>query len=297
MLNTRFWLFTTLALTLGGAALAPSSVEAQQAAAGTESSILFVAPNRVTIAPNEEIAVVNVSNRSSEARRYDLTVIDQTMSTEGMTRRVDDFPYSAKRMLRFQPKRFTLQAGERQVIRIMARRPADLQDGDYHSHILFREVPLAIEDKTELEKQAAAEPGKSQFEIRTLYGVAIPVVVQKGTINSDISLLGASYVPASDGMPAHIAVDLKRSGNAEASGIVRVLFIKQGAQPVALNGDQWVPIYREVDSVTRRVPLNKLADGQSLKGGKIVVELYKGVNKLDGVDPATLQVERKEIQL
>lgn len=294
-LRPRVLAATAGLIALGAAVVLAKPVIAQ----GNESSILFVAPNRVTVAPNEEIAVVNVSNRSGEARRYDLAVVDQTMNSEGMTRRVDDFPYSAKRMLRFQPKRFTLQAGERQVIRIMARRPAELAAGDYHSHILFREVPLAIQDKKTLENTGADATGdnKVQFEIRTLYGVAIPVVVQHGEIVSDIELLDASFVPAADGMPAHIAVDLKRTGNAEASGIVRVRFERAGQEPVLLNGDQWVPIYREVDTVTRRVPLTKMPADQSLKGGKIVIELFKGVSKLEGVDPATLNVVRKEINL
>ena len=242
--------------------------------AQSESSILFVAPSRVVVPPKENIAVVNVSNRSSEARRYDITVVDQVMTEEGMTRRVETFDYSAKRFLRFQPKRFTLEPGQRQVIRIMAKRPQDIAAGDYHSHILFREVPLSLVDKKQVEKQAT--DGKTQFEIKTLYGVAIPVIIQNGEVISDLNLGELSYVPAADGSPAHIAVELQRSGNAEASAILRVKFHREGAEPVALNGEQWVAVYREVDKVTRRIPLTALSEGQSLKGGKVVVELVKG---------------------
>lgn len=263
------------------------------ATAQNENSILFVAPNRVVIASKEDIAVVNVSNRSSEARRYDLTVVDQIMNAEGMTKRVDDFPYSAKRLLRFQPKRFTLQPGERQVIRIMARREKDLAAGDYHSHILFREVPLSIDDKKTMEQEA--KETKTQFEIRTLYGVAIPVIVQNGEISSKLELVEANYVPAADGMPDHIAVDLKRSGNAEASGILRVRFEKTGQAPININNDQWIPVYREVDNVTRRVPLNNMPKDLSLKGGKMIVEMFPGVSPTEGVEPTSLEPVRKEI--
>lgn len=256
-----------------------------------ESSILYVAPSRVVMAPGEVTAEINVSNKSSSARRYDLTVVDQTMGEDGLTKRVDTFPYSAKRMLRFVPKRFTLQPGERQVVRVMAMRTDAMADGDYHSHLLFREVPLAEQDKKDIEAERKKEKA-AQFEIRALYGVAVPIVVQKGNISSSVALGNVSYVPATDGTPAHLAIEMMRTGNAEAAARLNIRLLKDGKDIPVIN-EQWVPVYREVDKVTRRIPLNGLPQGVNLRGGKVVLELsQEGRKNADG----SSVVETKEVE-
>jgi hypothetical protein len=225
---------------------APSPSVAQ-----SDSSVLFVAPNRLVIAPNENTTEINVSNKSDIQRRYDITILDQIMTSDGLTQRVDNFEYSAKRMLRFVPRRFTLEPGGRQVVRVMATREAGLADGDYHSHILFREVPLAIQDKKEVEEQRS--DNTVQFEIRALYGIAVPIIVQAGSVVSDIDIGDVSFVPASEGTEAHLAVELVRTGNAEASGSLITRFSKGDLQDHQI-AQNWIPIYREVDKIVRRIP-------------------------------------------
>lgn len=263
-----FITFLTLCFVL---LLAPLSAFAQ-------STILFVSPSRVQIASDENIASINVANQSEEERRYDLTVVDQVMNEDGLTSRKETFDYSAKRMLRFVPKRFTLKPGERQIVRVMARRPQDLPDGDYHSHLLFREVPLGQKSKADIEAERSEQ--KVQFEIRALYGIAVPVIVQKGAISSDIDLGNAYYVPASDGAPAHLAVELERSGNAEGAGRLYVEYVPgEGGEPVEVTPSLWIPIYREVDTLTKRIPLANLPEGVNLSSGKIVLTLVEGADK------------------
>ncbi len=274
---------------LGLILLVPFTLCADIVRAQEESSILFVAPSRITMKPDENITEINVSNKSSEARRYDLAIVDQVMNEEGMTQRVETFDYSAKRLLKFVPKRFTLKSGERQVIRVMATRTADMSDGDYHSHLLFREVPLAMQDKAAVEEERKNQTA-AQFEIKALYGVAIPIIVQKGQVASDISIGEVSYIPASDGAPPHIAVELLRSGNAEASTKLNIRLDK-GGESIPVIKEQWVPIYREVGKVTRRFPLTELPAGTSLKGGKILLELVKDNMKNPDGTPAMVTKE------
>lgn len=253
-----------------------------------ENTILFVTPSRVIIGSSEDIAVVNVSNQSTEERRYDITMIDQVMKDDGMTQKSDNFEYSAARMLRFVPKRFSLKPGERQTVRVMARRPAGLADGDYHSHMLFREIPVNVKTKEELEaERAAAQAGKSTFEIRAIYGIGVPVIVQSGTITSDLHLGNVNYVPASEGVPAHLTLELNRTGNAEAGARLSAQFVPASGDPITIVKGLWVPVYREVDKVTKRIPLDSMpADS---RGGKITLQLTKHE------DAETPEVETKEI--
>lgn len=275
-------LFSALAV-IGGLFAASGLAFAQM-----ESSVLFVAPHRVIMDPSEKVEVLNVANKSEKTHRYDLTLIDQVMNERGMTLRQDTFEYSAKRMIRFVPKRFTLKPGERQVVRVMVKRPEGLADGDYHSHLLFREVPLSVQDKQALKDERSAENKEKSvtFEIRALYGVAVPIIVQQGKVESDISLGDVRLIPAGDKTLPALEIDFARTGNAEAASQVSASFVKDGGKPVELLGPTWVRIYREVSKVTRRIELKNIPSDVTLSGGKIVLSLTKGGDKEEAAAPA-----------
>ncbi|MCH2547453.1 MAG: fimbria/pilus periplasmic chaperone [Alphaproteobacteria bacterium] len=257
-----------------------------------QNAILYVSPNRVTLTPDENISVLNVSNQSEEERRYDLTMVEQVMTTEGLTQRLEQFEYSARRMLRFVPKRFTLKPGERQTVRVMAKRPATLEDGDYHSHLLFREIPVENKSKADLEEERN-KSGRAQFDIRAIYGVAVPIIVQKGNITSEMVLSDVNYIPASDGAPAHLAVTMNRTGNAEASSRLKIIYQPASGDEVTLVNNLWIPIYREVDTVTKRFPLTEISGG--LRGGKVILTLSKETgNRLPDGSPELI-TQTKEV--
>ena len=241
-----------------------ASIFANDAYAQRKDSVLFVAPTRLEMGPKDRIKTVVVTNKSERARRYDINIIEQEMNEQGLTETVEQFKYSAKSMLRFVPKRFTLEPNERQVVRVMVRRKANIEDGDYHSHMLFREVPVRPEKKKELidtTKQQAS------FSIPALYGLAIPVVVQQGNIESDVKITDAKLINNES-----LAISFDRSGNAEGTGRITVEY---GGKSIAQR--QWIRIYRERDTITRLVKLD-VPEGVTLSGGEIKIDLLDGVS-------------------
>lgn len=255
------------------------------------STILFVAPHRIVIAPNEKIQVINVANKSDATRRYAISKVDQVMNDKGLTEQKETFDYSAKRMIRAVPARFTLKAGERQTIRVMARRGKDLMDGDYHSHLLFKEVPLTNKDKAELEKDAqeaqkkvpqeAIKPGGASFEIQALYGVAVPIIVQHGHLSAHIEMTSAQILRPEEGQGYLLDMNFERSGNAEAAGFLSAEYVGNG-QTVDLVPKQWVRMYREVDTISKSLKV-KFPEGQDYSQGKIVVTFDRGYSDAKGV--------------
>jgi hypothetical protein len=238
---------------------------------------LFVAPSRLIVAPNENVTVINAANKSKVARRYDLAVVDEVMNGSGVVNRVETYPYSVKHMLRFQPKRFTLQPGEDQTVRIMIVRPAGLADGDYHSHLIFREVPLDEKSKEQLEAErqaAASDQGKKSatFEIRTLYGIGVPVIVQQGKIAQDLNIGDVKLGAMPDGN-RQLSIDFTRTGNSEAAAKLSAQYVQPGKPPVSVIDPQWVRLYREIDKVSKDYPLTNIP--KDAKGGKIVISLAK----------------------
>lgn len=256
------------ALLVCALAITSGRVIAQQ----MEGSVLFVAPHRLIVEPTEKTDVIAVSNKSDTKRRYDLMLIDQVMNENGITQRKDTYPYSVKKMVKFVPRRFTLEPGQRQTVRIAVNRPKDMADGDYHSHLLFREVPLSLKDKKA--GDAAAAEKKVSFEIRTLYGIAVPIVVQKGAITAEITMGEPTVVTGENGRK-QLKVAFSRTGNAEGAGKLSVEYVAGGKDPVEVADPQWVRIYREVDAITKTFNLN-MPEGAA--GGKLVLHLMRDEN-------------------
>lgn len=242
------------------------------------NSLLFIAPHRVVIAPDQRTTEVTVANQSETKRRYEITMIDSVMTETGSTKRVDTFEYSAKRMVRYVPRAVELAPGERQTVRLMVRRPKDLADGDYHSHLLFREKAVEPEKPVEGE-----EENKFSFQVGAQYGVAIPVIVQQGTIEAAVKV---GDVTKTTGEQKGLTVTFNRTGNAEAGAYLRVFRVEGGAEK-AISAPLWVRIYREVGSITRNIPL--MAD--AILEGKVILRLYTHADQ----DAETLDV--KEVTL
>ena len=246
-------------------------------ASHAEGAILFVSPHRVVLEPRERTDVVSIANQSDRERKYEMIAVDQVMNENGVTQRKDTFQYSAKRMLRFVPQRVTLKPGERQIVRIMARRPADLDDGDYHSHLLFREVPNKDETAELAGKQSdvkvKADSGAKtlSFNIGTYFGVAIPVIVQKGQVESAISMGQIEVAPRSDGKVLFASVPFTRTGNAEASGFLKI-YIQDATGEAISSQVVWVRVYREVDEIIRKISVNLPETIPS--GSKVKFDLY-----------------------
>lgn len=242
----------------------------------TEGSVLFVAPHRLIIEPTDKVDIISVTNKSDRPRRYDLTLVDQVMGSDGVTTRKDTFDYSIKRMVKYVPKRFSLQPGERQTVRVMVSRPKDLADGDYHSHLLFREVPLSVKDKEQLKDERKEAEKTVSFEIRTLYGIAVPVVVQTGKIDGNLTMGDPVLGMTKDGKQHVLNIDFSRSGNSEAAGKVNAQYVVDGKEPVPVIEAQWVRLYRETEKVSKQFVMSNMpADA---KGGKIVVYMMRDEN-------------------
>lgn len=221
--------------------------------------VLYVSPLRVEVKPNEQTTTLSVTNKSAGTKRYNVTAIDQTMTADGVTQTVDNFEYSAKRMMRFMPRRIVLEPGQRQMVRVMIRRPNGLPDGDYHTHLLFEEEQPSVTASV----SETLEKG-FKLDIGAVYSVAIPVVIQHGTVSSSIALgdVTVNRAPENGAPKGHILAVISRGGNAEATGF---LTIKTADDKMTdLVSARRVRIYREVDKVGLKLPLNEF--GANFKG-------------------------------
>jgi hypothetical protein len=215
-----------------------------------------------------------LNNIGEEPATYRVSVEFRRMTPDGNLVDVTDASAAEKAaadMIVYAPRRVTLAPHEPQSIRIAARPPQGLPDGEYRVHLLFRAIPPS----TPVTASAAAETKGLQLQLIPVYGVTIPVIVRLGNLEAKAGISNVQ-VEKSEGKPA-IGLDLSRSGTRSTFG--EVLVMKAGVKdPIA--SLKSVAVYTELGKRHVDVPLDENYKGD-LSGPVTVqyVETYRDGNE------------------
>ncbi|MEO8454210.1 MAG: molecular chaperone [Sphingomicrobium sp.] len=239
------------------AALVAAPLTAFSAPANAGIGDLLVAPTRIVLDGRKGAEVV-LNNIGEEPAVYRVSVEFRRMDQDGG---LNDVPQptadnqKAADMIVYAPRRVTLAPHEPQAIRIAARPPQGLPDGEYRVHLLFRAIPPA----TPVVQAASSEPEKGlRFQLTPVYGVTIPVIVRLGNLQATAGIANVHLDKGKDGNSV-VSVDLNRSGTRSTFGEVRVL--KAGVKgPIALQ--KAVAVYTEINSRKVEVPVSPAYKGE-----------------------------------
>lgn len=244
-----------------------SMLAAAPAAAGVGD--LLVAPTRIILDGRKGTELV-LNNIGDEPATYRISVEFRRMTSDGGLSDVSApsaQEKAAEEMIIYAPRRVTLAPREPQAIRIAARAPQGLADGEYRVHMLFRAVPAA-----KPVAPASDEPARGlQLQLIPIYGVTIPVIVRLGNLEAQAGIANVR-LETKDGRPA-IGLELTRSGTRSTYGEVRVL--KAGRkQPLAVA--KGVAVYTEVG--TRHVSVPVAEDARTSLSGPVTVQYVENFN-------------------
>lgn len=223
---------------------------------------LLVAPTRVVLNGSRGTEII-LNNIGEEVATYRVSAELRRMTPEGKLVEVElpnDKEKTAQEMILYAPRKVTLPPNQPQAIRLSARAPAGLPDGEYRVHMLFRAVPPpqpVTADQTKAE-------GVS-FQLRPIYGVTIPVIVRFGHLEAKAALSNVRKV--TDGGKPAISLDISRNGSRSTFGEIRVL--KAGVEkPIAMASG--IAVYTEIGqrSVTIPVDPNQAANAS----GQVTVQ-------------------------
>lgn len=149
------------------------------------------------------------------------------------------------------PRRIVLEPGQRQVVRVVARPPAGLAEGEYWARALVRSTggqpPI----------EAVGEDVGVQIDVETV--VVVPVNYRNGAVTTGVRVAGASAALAGDSLVA--TIDVERSGNAAFLGRILVEAIDDRGAVVA-STEQVLAVYR---TLRRRVSLPVPAGSGALR--------------------------------
>lgn len=180
----------------------------------TAAGGLVVTPQLVELDSRQRSKVLTLANRGTKAETYRVSVVNYRMDGDGSlhpTKIASEDENFATGLFRYAPRQITLQPGKPQTVRILYRRPANLKEGEYRSHLLFQQIPEAT-------AEAANQAGGSglSVKIKTIFGITIPVLVRHGTLQASgqLSDLKTAKINKNPG----IAMRIARSGSRSLRG-------------------------------------------------------------------------------
>ncbi|MFP5328817.1 MAG: molecular chaperone [Alphaproteobacteria bacterium] len=241
------------ALVAGALIAAPILIPSVPAEAGVGD--LLVAPTRLVLNGGRGAEVI-LNNIGDEPATYRISVEFRRMKPDGTLDEVAE-PSEAEKLARdmivYAPRRVTLAPNEPQSVRISARPPQGLPDGEYRIHMLFRAVPPA----TPVAKTTGEPPKGLSFKLTPVYGVTIPVIVRLGNLEAKAGIANVR-LDRRDGKPV-VALDLTRSGDRSTFGEVRVL--KPGVKD-PIGSQRAVAVYTEIGTRQVVVPIDEAFKGE-----------------------------------
>lgn len=225
---------------------------------------LLVAPTRLVLNGGRGTEVI-LKNIGDETATYRVSAELRRMNPDGSLSEVVEPSANekvAQDMVFFAPRKVTLPPNQPQAVRVTARAPAGIADGEYRVHLLFRAIPEATPVG-----QADKVDGVA-FRLTPIYGVTIPVIVRLGNLEAKAGIADVSLVDR--GGQKAVSLQLSRQGARSTYGEVRV--IRPGTkEPLAqLKG---VAVYPELASRIVTIPID--SDYKGAVTGPVTVQYFE----------------------
>jgi P pilus assembly chaperone PapD len=229
---------------------------------------LMLHPTRLVFEKNQRAAQIELINNGATPATYRISLVNRRMTEAGQFEAIETpapGEQFADAMLRYSPRQITLQPGTAQTVRVMLRKPAELAEGEYRSHLQFELLP-EVDGNTSIENQAGAKD--IGVVLNTLVGASVPVIVRHGATSATVRLSGLAL--AREGKQPMLSLQFEREGNSSVYGDLAVSFTPRGGKPQLLAQVGGIAVYTPNQLRKAAVPL-QLPGGGALAHGVIEV--------------------------
>ena len=259
------------------AALAlPVTPAAAQSASVPAASIpnISVTPRRVIFTARKRSEAVFVFNQGATPVTVDIALVDNVMLPTGEIVPVGEAIKrggaaadlagkitSARPGMIVAPSRMQLAAGKGRTVRIQAPIGIDGAAGEARSHLTITTVPPASTGLTAEQAAEAARRGELSFNVQTIFGISIPVIVRTGVPTAQVSFGALTLVQDAAKLPSHgnvpvLIVPINRSGTKSVYGNLDVRAGK-GKATELIGLARGLGVYTELDQRDLRLPLSR----------------------------------------
>ncbi|MCW7753901.1 fimbria/pilus periplasmic chaperone [Desulfobotulus sp. H1] len=150
---------------------------------------VILSPLRMVLEGRDRSETLRIVNPNSVPVTYRIEMVVMEQDTDGNVREVGKTKEHEDllRMVRFSPRQVRLEPGAMQAVRIMLRKPATLQDGEYRVHV--RVSPLPEPDRN-MAEVVQAKAGQTTININFLVSTSIPLIIRHGKTAVNIDARG-----------------------------------------------------------------------------------------------------------
>lgn len=209
---------------------------------GSEVLGIVVAPTAVYLTSARPAGVVTLYNPSdvpeevSVETRFGYPATDETGQLQLVMEEDSDDPRSAAGWIRALPQRLVVPPGQRRAVRLLARPPADLPEGEYWSRLVFtaRGQQLPVAGSTAAENIQVG----INLQIRTVISAAF----RNGRVSTGVAV--EEFEPRIEGDSLVVRPRLVRQGNAAFIGRMQLQLVNDAGER-AMGWDEQVAVYRD----------------------------------------------------
>lgn len=229
---------------------------------------LSISPNRVIFSARKSKDRVLVSNPGEKKRSYRVALLNRRMLETGKYvdvkegEELEDELF-ANKLVRFSPRSFSLEPRTAQTIRLRLRKPKDLPDGEYRSHLRVQVLP-------EAGTPSIIESGKVGIKIRVNYGITIPIIVRKGDLDYNVTVNSIELNKDPQSGRDIIRAVLGRTGSRSSYGDISVVYRDTAGKEHLLKFLPGLSLFYPNNKRIFNIPLD-VPQGLSLSGGIIRV--------------------------
>ncbi|SKB33314.1 P pilus assembly protein, chaperone PapD [Salegentibacter holothuriorum] len=201
---------------------------------------LMIMPKRLVFDGSERSQEINLANTGSDTAVYAISFVNYKMTEQGNFEQVEE-PEEGQRFaenfLRYFPRRVSLAPNEAQTIRVQLTRTGNLKQGEYRSHMYFR----AVEEQTALGAENAEETEGISINIKTVFGISIPIIIREGesTTKIDLTELGLN----TEGEYPKLSLVINRSGNMSVYGNLSAIHISPNGTETEVGMVKGISVY------------------------------------------------------
>lgn len=232
---------------------------------------LLISPTRIFFDERQRIAKVIVINNSDNYKTYRLAWQEKIAKPiGGYITLASDEPHSSSisSMIRMSPSQVRLAPGERQIVKLALRKPQNLIEQEYRSHLLFQALPN--EDKSETQEMGV--------KINLILSYSIPVILRHGAKIPNVDIQSVELKKSQE--KRTLLISLAKKGKYSSFGRLEAFYL-------ANNSNKEIKVSMVNDfSIYPEVPLAKIAvnffeENQISGPGKLRI-VYSGLKEYQG---------------
>ena len=201
---------------------------------------LMIMPKRLVFDGSQRSQEINLANTGSDTAVYAISFVNYKMTEYGNFEQVEN-PEQGQRFaedfLRYFPRRVSLAPNEAQTIRVQLTRTGNLEQGEYRSHMYFR----AVEEQTALGEGEAQEGEGISVNIKTVFGISIPIIIRHGESTTKIELSNIELNSTEE--KPKLSLLLNRTGNMSVYGNIKVDHVSPEGETTEVGMVKGVSVY------------------------------------------------------